>query len=462
MRWREVEPLPELNGTVAPVLSTVDALRAAWEESLSYASPEEFAEARQRSLRRHAIETGIIERLYDLDWGVTEALVAEGITVEVAEREGGVTEDALRLIRDQLGALEYLTEAVRQGQELSIFFVRELHALITRHQPTYEGRNALGQIVQIPLPHGQWKTHANHVRRGDGTLLEYTPPEHVQAQMERLVKLHAEMTDVHPVARAAWLHHRFICIHPFADGNGRVARALTLLVLLQARYAPLVVDRRNREDYIRALDAANDNDLRPLIRLFAQLEIVALRTEIERPAVVTPASHRAVDIAQAYAERLKRHRSRTSANTLTNATELRASLSDRVRRHLQESCDGLLAAFRRVDPAAEGTVTEQRVRGVRHVVLRIAVLDLHLRYNVFFTADDAAVLVVSVEAISHRRALFEPTPVDTVTLLPSDDLDSRWPEVEELIDRTLAAAVDAYGQQLSAPHGISPAFDFPD
>lgn len=172
--WREIEPLPVVNGSAAPMLATVDSLRRAWDEALSRISAEEFNEARQRNLRRHAIETGIIERLYDVDWGVTEALVAEGITMEVAEREGGISEDALILIRDQLGALEYLVQAVRDGRELSVFFIRELHQLITRHQPTYDARDALGNLVQIPLPHGDWKTQPNHVRRSDGSLLEYT------------------------------------------------------------------------------------------------------------------------------------------------------------------------------------------------------------------------------------------------------------------------------------------------
>jgi Fic family protein len=58
--------------------------------------------------------------------------------------------------------------------------------------------------------------------------------------MERLIGLYQDSDGEHPVARAAWLHHRFISIHPFEDGNGRVARALTLLVLLKANYAPLV------------------------------------------------------------------------------------------------------------------------------------------------------------------------------------------------------------------------------
>ena len=88
------------------------------------------------------------------------------------------------------------------------------------------------------------------------------------------------MSSVHPIVRTAWLHHRFICIHPFEDGNGRVARALVLLDLLKAEYAPLVVDRTVREGDIATLDAENLGDLRPLIRFFAELEKVALRAEL--------------------------------------------------------------------------------------------------------------------------------------------------------------------------------------
>ena len=82
--WRSIEPLPELNGDVAALLATIDDLRQVCDGTLTLATSSEVEEARKRSLRRHAIETGIIERLYDLDWGVTEALVAEGLTLDAA------------------------------------------------------------------------------------------------------------------------------------------------------------------------------------------------------------------------------------------------------------------------------------------------------------------------------------------------------------------------------------------
>lgn len=174
LRWAGVEPLGVVNGELGQVLDSVDTLREAWDLSLAQASPGEFTEARRRSLRRHAIETGIIERLYDVDWGVTEALVAEGLTTEVAVREGGLDDDALAIIRSQYDALEFLADAAHNGRDLSVHFVRELHQAVCRTQATYEARNDHGQILQVPLHHGTWKMQPNHVRRQDGTLLEYT------------------------------------------------------------------------------------------------------------------------------------------------------------------------------------------------------------------------------------------------------------------------------------------------
>jgi Fic/DOC family len=225
VRWQPIAPLPNVNGALEPLLKTVDSLRTAWEDALQYYSPEELIEARNRRLRRHAVETGIIERLYEVDWGTTEALVAEGLTSEVANRAGGIHEDTLLVIRSQYEALEYLTELVQAGSSLSLQVIRDLHSIITRHQATYEARDQFGRTFQRPLRHGDWKNHENHVIRPDGSILEYSPALQVQSEMERLIQLYDDTVDAHPLVRSAWLHHRFIQIHPFEDGNGRVARA---------------------------------------------------------------------------------------------------------------------------------------------------------------------------------------------------------------------------------------------
>jgi Fic family protein len=476
------------------MLETVDELRTAWKRSIERASPEEFAEARRRTLRRHAIETGIIERLYDVSWGVTEALVAEGLTLEVAEREGGVSLDALATINTQFDALSALVEAAREGRDLTVFFIRELHQAITRHQATYEARNDLGQLLQVPLRHGEWKTQPNHVVRPDGSLLEYVPPEQVQPQMERLVKLYADTTALHPIVTAAWLHHRFIRIHPFQDGNGRVARGLVLLILLRNDYAPLVVDRRRRDEYLEALDNANVGDLAPLVRLFAGAEITALRSELTLPARMPTASTSVVGVAQAYVERLRALRETDIARLGTQSIRLASTMSERITEHVQALAEELERTFREIDPQARYRVFQaappdprakywfaQLVRAARQVDfytnltegtwwtrLHLSVLGQTMRYVVAVQkVGHGETGVLAVTAFAERllprsdpdegddeprllpEQLLTLSSSDSVTLIHTDSVDERWQETADFVDRTLAAAVDVFGRKLA-------------
>ena len=64
----------------------------------------------------------------------------------------------------------------------------------------------------------------------------------------------------HPVVYAAKLHKDFVFIHPFVDGNGRVARLLMNLALMQAGYIIAVIPPLKRSEYISALEKAHKND----------------------------------------------------------------------------------------------------------------------------------------------------------------------------------------------------------
>lgn len=489
-QWQEIRALEPASDELDPVLASVDTLRRAWEEFISTVSDDEFAEARQRSLRRHAIETGIIERLYDVDWGVTQALVAEGLVREVAEREGGIDDDAFETIRAQFDALEFLVRAAREGQPLTVFFIKQLHELITRHQATYEATNELGQVLQMELHHGQWKRHPNWIERRDGSRLSCTPPEHVQSEMERLVELFDQTSDAHALVQAAWLHHRFINIHPFEDGNGRVARALVLLVLLRQNYAPLVVDRNRRDAYLDTLESANEGDLGPLVRLFAQLEIVALRSEIELPARAMRVGEGAIQIAEGVVERLRNVRIGTDEARAVATAGVANDVTARIREELEPQARGLESAFRALDPRSRSTVAvamppaeESRWwriqlvtaakaanfftnigEGAWWVRLRLVVLGQELRYVVATQKvghGETGVLAITVfaELVPPRQddeeerglpvTLFVSTSADSVTLTDGESLDERWPDVCELIERTLAASVTEFSRLLS-------------
>ncbi len=482
--WCGVAPIPGVNGDVAGLLETIDDQRRVWEETLTLAAPDEVEAARRRSLRRHAIETGIIERLYDVDWGVTEALVAEGLTLEAAARDGGIATETLTVIRDQYEALEYLCEVVRGELPLSAYFIRQLHTLITRHQGTYDAHDQFGRTVQVPMQHGEWKRQANHAVRPDGSLVRFAPPEQVEVAIERLLETYGQSASAHPIVRAAWFHHQFVAIHPFADGNGRVARALTLLTLLQGRYAPLVVTRRHRAEYIQALDSANNSDLRPLVRLFARLEGVALRSELIRPMAEVPQTTSVVEVARAYTDRLRQLREHSDADKLQRVMALAADVHHRLRQHLESVQRQLVETFGTVDAQAGARVVqsapgEDRAHWWRSQLvatanavdfftnlsegswwtrLKLTVFGEELRYVVAvqrmgrgesgFLAVTAFAEMLSEDPESPPTRLLAPTADDAVTLVYSDKAESRWPEIVNLVDRTLTAAITGFARSL--------------
>jgi fido (protein-threonine AMPylation protein) len=487
-RWQPITPLPHVNGELEHLLRSVDSLKTTWEEALQHYSPEELAEARNRRLRRHAVETGIIERLYELDWGTTEALVAEGLTSEVANRAGGIQEDTLLIIRSQYDALQYLTDLAQLGRNLSVQVIRELHTIITRHQATYEARDQFGNVFQAPLHHGEWKNSENHVRRPDGSILEYAPPIHVQSEMERLIKLYEEEPGAHPLIRSAWLHHRFIQIHPFEDGNGRVARALTLLVLLRDRYAPLVIDRRQRETYIAALDAANDSDLGILVQLFASLEKAALQSTMTQPSARVEQPD-AASVVRAHADRLRQIYDATSQQKAEGVKRVADEIAARITNYLDGQRQELQESLRAIDPAAWAAIgfaapPDERAGWWRRGLIETArALDFYtnlgggtwwtrlqleaLGDRLRFIAaaqkvghGETGVLAVTVYAervhpesdeissIVEPESILELSPTDSVTLSYNDVPGERWPEVEELLGRKLRDAVEYFVERL--------------
>jgi Fic family protein len=75
---------------------------------------------------------------------------------------------------------------------------------------------------------------------------------------------------LHPVVFAALAHHRLAAIHPFEDGNGRTARLLMNLLLMQRGYPLVVILKNDRKKYYRALEQADRGDEGALVRLIAQ------------------------------------------------------------------------------------------------------------------------------------------------------------------------------------------------
>jgi prophage maintenance system killer protein len=242
--------------------------------------------------REWAIETGIVEGVYTLDRRITQTLIERGIDSAYIPHDATNRDPELvaRIIQSHAEVLEGLFSFVKGERRLSTGYIKELHAALLRNQESVVVFDESGRSFETRLERGLYKVLPNNPLRPDGTVHEYSPPEHVAAEMDRLVQLHELHTErgVRRHVEAAWLHHAFTQIHPFQDGNGRVARAIASLVFIKAGFFPLVVNRDDREKYIDALESADGGDLSPLVRLFSQLQKRALTKAIGRAVDVRP------------------------------------------------------------------------------------------------------------------------------------------------------------------------------
>lgn len=278
-RWTPIEPISDRDTQIdlAAMRPLYDTWRAA-KTRLEQSSPSNLKQFTERLVRRLSVETGILERLYDLDRGTTEALIANGFVEELVSRSSTDIEPSrlIDILRDQEAAIQLVIDCIAGNRPLTKSVIHELHAILTRHQDTTTAIDQFGNRLEIPLLKGRFKQQPNNPRRPDGSVHEYCPPVHVEAEMDHLIAWLSGYSEEDPVIVAAWLHHRFTQIHPYQDGNGRVARALTTLILLRAELLPLVVDRDLRVEYINALETADCGDLSNLATLFARLERGAL------------------------------------------------------------------------------------------------------------------------------------------------------------------------------------------
>lgn len=277
--WKPIEPLSDRDRQID--LAAIRPLYETWrasQERLRQSSPASLKEFTQRLVRRLSIETGILERLYELDRGTTEALVAHGFVEDLVSRSSTDIEPSrlIDILRDQEAAVQLVMDCVAGNRPLTRGFIHELQAILTQHQDTTTAIDQFGNRLEIPLQKGKFKELPNNPRRPNGSIHKYCPPLQVEAEIDNLLAWLAQYAAEDPVIVAAWLHHRLTQVHPYQDGNGRVARVLTTLVLLRSQLLPLVIDRDLRVEYIKALEAADAADLSALASMFARLERAAI------------------------------------------------------------------------------------------------------------------------------------------------------------------------------------------
>jgi Fic family protein len=329
--WTFIEDLPKNYDELHD--SGLESLAAIWkEQSVTLVKRDALAQFNERLRREWAIETGIIENLYSIDRGITQLLIEKGIETSLIPygSTDKPAEQIVPILKDQEEVLDGIFDFVARRRELSTSYIKELHQAFTRHQETVSAINGLGRTVEVRLLRGEWKQLPNNPKRPDGSIHEYCPPEHVNAEMESLINLHREHLEkeIAPEVEAAWLHHRFTQIHPFQDGNGRIARALASLVFLRSEWFPLVVNRDIREEYISALEIADDGDLAPLVNLFARVQKKAFLKALSLSENVLQQPSPLKQVISAATERLKARKWASIKKMQSKAFEISRGLED--------------------------------------------------------------------------------------------------------------------------------------
>jgi hypothetical protein len=128
------------------------------QDRLRQSSPTSLNQFTQRLNRRLSVETGILERLYDLDRG-TEALVAHGFVEDLVSRRSTDIEPSrlIDILRDQEAAIGLLMDCVSRNRPLTKSMIHELHSILTRHQDTTAAVDQFGNRMEIPLLKGKFK-----------------------------------------------------------------------------------------------------------------------------------------------------------------------------------------------------------------------------------------------------------------------------------------------------------------
>jgi Fic family protein len=350
--WKPIAPLSEEERAIdlAAIRTLYESWRAA-KERLVRSSPESLKRFTDRLIRRLSVETGILERLYDLDRGTTEALVAHGFAEDLISHSSTDIEPErlIDFLRDQEAAIQLVIDCVAGQRSLTKGILHELHAILTRHEDTTTAVDQFGTRLRIPLLKGQFKKQPNNPRRTDGFMHEYCPPVQVESEMDNLIEWLSGYADDDPIIVAAWLHHRFTQIHPYQDGNGRVARALTTLILLRADLLPLVIDRDLRTDYIKALEKADQGDLSPLASDFARLERTAIlqALSIDIDADIAHEQSLTSAVIQSLAAKFSKRRENKQA-ALQQVNALADRLRARMRRVIEKAFNDLKQHLERV------------------------------------------------------------------------------------------------------------------
>ena len=191
-----------------------------------------------------------------LTLGETRSLILHGLTAH-----GKPLRDHLD-VQGHDSAVKAIEAAVKEEQELNEVFIRSLHHVLLKEPYKTRAESPDGHSIERTISLGEYKTVPNNVRTSTGETYFFTPPEQVKQAMGDLIDWYRakEREGEHPIIIAATFHYRFARIHPFDDGNGRMARLLMNMILIKRGYTVAMIRRENRDEYLSKLEQTDKTE----------------------------------------------------------------------------------------------------------------------------------------------------------------------------------------------------------
>ena len=236
-------------------MSKIDELYAEWKSLLP------LKESDQRRLdQKFMLEFNYNSNHLEgntLTYGQTEYLLLFGRAINDANmrdlEDMKASNVCLQMVKEEAANSEhYLTE----------YFIRTLHKTLLREDYVVTRERPDGTTVSYTIHAGRYKTRPNSVRTQTNEIFEYASPEETPALMADLLKWYGEAESegvLSPIEMAALFHYRYIRIHPFEDGNGRISRLIVNYILARHGYPMIVVKSADKENYLKALNQCDIN-----------------------------------------------------------------------------------------------------------------------------------------------------------------------------------------------------------
>jgi len=170
-----------------------------------------------------------------LTYSETKLILNEGITIG-----GKSINEHLETINHQ-EAISFIESMAKiNTNEITLVDIKNIHQLVLKG---IDNKNA-----------GAYRKQNVGVVKSDGDIHNFAEPLKLEEKMEEFIEwLHAQTIN-EPILLAALVHLKFVSIHPFIDGNGRTARLLMNLILLQNGYPQAIIKVSNRAQYIQAIE----------------------------------------------------------------------------------------------------------------------------------------------------------------------------------------------------------------